>query len=90
MRHESREVTISGGVSEYRLRPRDEAASAISGRCSPAEIRARIENWGKKLEAGDEGIRATVIGASQYTTQVSGSTIYRLRRWRCCPSATCR
>ena len=26
--------------------------------------------------APNEGIRATVIGASQYTTQVSGSTIF--------------
>src|SRR5262249_60516861 len=31
--------------------------------------------WGPKLERASEGIRATVIGASQYTTQVSGSTI---------------
>src|ERR671934_80195 len=40
------------------------------------EIRARVENFGPKLEPASEGIRATVIGASQYTTQVSGSTIY--------------
>src|SRR5262249_17497936 len=40
------------------------------------EIRARVEGWGPKLERASEGIRATVIGASQYTTQVSGSTIY--------------
>src|SRR6266436_6719320 len=40
------------------------------------EIRARAERWGPKVERASEGIRATVIGASQYTTQVSGSTIY--------------
>jgi ethanolamine utilization protein EutA len=40
------------------------------------EIRTRVEHWGPKLEPSNEGIRATVIGASQYTTQVSGSTIY--------------
>src|SRR6266446_5905143 len=40
------------------------------------EIRARVESWGPTLEPSNEGIRATVIGASQYTTQVSGSTIY--------------
>ena len=40
------------------------------------EIRARVDGWGPKLERASEGIRATVIGASQYTTQVSGSTIY--------------
>src|SRR5262249_36214009 len=34
------------------------------------------EGWGPVIEASNEGIRATVVGASQYTTQVSGSTIY--------------
>ena len=29
-----------------------------------------------RIETPDQGIRATVIGASQYTTQVSGSTIF--------------
>src|SRR5262249_61783369 len=37
---------------------------------------ARAERWGPKLERAREGIRATVMGAAQYTTQVSGSTIY--------------
>ena len=40
------------------------------------EIRTRIASLPAKLEPSTEGIRATVIGASQYTTQVSGSTIY--------------
>jgi ethanolamine utilization protein EutA len=40
------------------------------------EIRARVASSGMNLEPSTEGIRATVIGASQYTTQVSGSTIY--------------
>ena len=40
------------------------------------EIRKRVDAWGPKLERPNEGIRATVIGASQYTTQVSGSTIH--------------
>src|SRR5262249_10760401 len=40
------------------------------------EIRARAAAFGPRLERASEGIRATVIGASQYTTQVSGSTIY--------------
>src|SRR5262249_52704655 len=40
------------------------------------EIRARVEAWGPTIERSNEGIRATVVGASQYTTQVSGSTIY--------------
>jgi len=40
------------------------------------EIRKRVDDWGVRLEKPTEGIRATVIGASQYTTQVSGSTIF--------------
>jgi ethanolamine utilization protein EutA len=39
-------------------------------------VRAKAETWGPRLEVPDQGIRATVIGASQYTVQVSGSTIY--------------
>jgi len=39
-------------------------------------IRQRLEAWGPRIEIPEQGIRATVIGASQYTTQVSGSTIY--------------
>jgi ethanolamine utilization protein EutA len=40
------------------------------------EIRKRVEPWVPLIETPDQGIRATVIGASQYTTQVSGSTIF--------------
>jgi ethanolamine utilization protein EutA len=39
-------------------------------------ILARVKNWGPRVEPSDEGIRATVIGASQYTIQVSGGTIF--------------
>ena len=35
-----------------------------------------MESWGPTIEPSNEGIRATVVGASQYTTQVSGSTIH--------------
>jgi ethanolamine utilization protein EutA len=41
-----------------------------------AEIRARVDGFCPRLEPSIEGIRATVIGASQYTIQLSGSTIY--------------
>src|SRR6266852_5908554 len=40
------------------------------------EIHKRMADWNVRLEKPAEGIRATVIGASQYTTQVSGSTIF--------------
>ena len=73
--HEISEVTISGGVSEY-VYGREKASFGDLGPMLAGEIRARIQNWGKKLVKPAEGIRATVIGASQYTTQVSGSTIY--------------
>jgi len=69
------EVTISGGVSEY-VYGRETASFGDLGPLLAAEIRARVEGWGPKLEKPAEGIRATVIGASQYTTQVSGSTIF--------------
>ncbi|HXJ03061.1 MAG TPA: ethanolamine ammonia-lyase reactivating factor EutA [Micropepsaceae bacterium] len=69
------EVTISGGVSEF-VYGREKGSFGDLGPLLAKEIRARIEAWGPKLEKPAEGIRATVIGASQYTTQVSGSTIY--------------
>ena len=68
-------VTISGGVSEF-VYGREKGSFGDLGPLLAAEMRARIEGWGKKLEKPAEGIRATVIGASQYTTQVSGSTIF--------------
>jgi len=39
-------------------------------------VRARLTAWGPQLARPDARIRATVIGASQYTMQVSGSTIF--------------
>jgi ethanolamine utilization protein EutA len=41
-----------------------------------AEVRARLTDWGLQLTRPEARIRATVIGASQYTMQVSGSTIF--------------
>lgn len=40
------------------------------------EIRARQGDFGAPIQETPAGIRATVIGASQYTIQVSGSTIF--------------
>jgi ethanolamine utilization protein EutA len=68
-------VTISGGVSEY-VYGREAQSFGDLGAPLAAAIRRRIEAWGPKLEPPREGIRATVIGASQYTIQVSGSTIF--------------
>ena len=68
-------VTFSGGVSEY-IYEREAARFDDLGPLLAAAIRERVAGWGPRIEPPDEGIRATVIGASQYTTQVSGSTIY--------------
>jgi ethanolamine utilization protein EutA len=67
------QITFSGGVAEY-IYGREPQTYGDLGVLLAQEIRARIE--GPRLAPANEGIRATVIGASQYTTQVSGSTIY--------------
>jgi ethanolamine utilization protein EutA len=67
-------VTFSGGVSEY-IYQREPAAFGDLGPLLAAEICARVERWGPPIAPPDARIRATVIGASQYTIQVSGSTI---------------
>src|SRR5262245_30973677 len=69
------QVTFSGGVSEY-IYGRETSSFGDLGMLLAKEIRARVESWGPSIEPSNEGIRATVVGASQYTTQVSGSTIY--------------
>jgi ethanolamine utilization protein EutA len=69
------EIVFSGGVSEYVYGWERNAFGDIGASLASA-IRTRIETWDARLERPTEGIRATVIGASQYTTQVSGSTIF--------------
>jgi ethanolamine utilization protein EutA len=69
------QVTFSGGVAEY-IYGREAQSYGDLGAALAQQIRARIPEFGAKLERSNEGIRATVIGASQYTTQVSGSTIF--------------
>jgi ethanolamine utilization protein EutA len=69
------QLTFSGGVAEY-IYQREARPYGDLGSLFAQEIRTRAQRWGAKVERASEGIRATVIGASQYTTQVSGSTIY--------------
>jgi ethanolamine utilization protein EutA len=69
------EVTFSGGVAEY-IFGWEQGSFGDLGALLGEEIRKRVDAWGVRLEKPTEGIRATVIGASQYTTQVSGSTIF--------------
>ena len=68
-------LTFSGGVSEF-IYGRETGNYGDLGASLAKAILERVEKWGVKIETSTEGIRATVVGASQYTVQVSGSTIF--------------
>jgi len=68
-------ISFSGGVAEY-IYGGDAKSFGDLGLVLAAEIRARLDRRGLQLVRPDARIRATVIGASQYTMQVSGSTIF--------------
>lgn len=68
-------VTFSGGVSEYVYGLQTRGFGDLGPRLAKA-IAQRIGDWGVTIAKPDQGIRATVVGASQYTIQVSGSTIF--------------
>lgn len=69
-------LSFSGGVSEYLLGREDKDYGDIA-KMLAAELRSQL-NGRVDLQIVDpgQGIRATVIGASQFTVQVSGKTIY--------------
>ncbi len=67
-------ITFSGGVSEY-ASGREQADHDDLGRELAAAVLALRPKLPAPLEIATDGIRATVIGASQFTVQVSGSTI---------------
>ena len=73
-RGEISDVSFSGGVSEYiyggEVKSYGDLGLQLAG-----ELRARLTN-GMQLARPEARIRATVIGAAQYTVQVSGSTIF--------------
>jgi ethanolamine utilization protein EutA len=69
------EIIFSGGVAEY-IYDHDQCGYGDLGPLLAEEIRTRLPSLGISLREGVERIRATVIGASQYTVQVSSSTIY--------------
>jgi ethanolamine utilization protein EutA len=68
-------LQFSGGVSEF-IYGNESQKFGDLGPLLAAEIRARVETFCSRLEEPVEGIRATVVGASQYTIQLSGSTIF--------------
>src|SRR5215469_4156424 len=73
-RGELSDVSFSGGVSEYiyggEIKSYGDLGLQLAG-----ELRTRLPN-GLQLARPEARIRATVIGAAQYTVQVSGSTIF--------------
>lgn len=68
-------IMISGGVSEFLYSDAEEEFSDLGPHLARA-LRERLRQWTPCLERPEQGIRATVVGASQYTVQVSGSTIF--------------
>ncbi|AMN38600.1 ethanolamine ammonia-lyase reactivating factor EutA [Rhodoplanes sp. Z2-YC6860] len=69
------QIQFSGGVSEF-IYGNESQKFGDLGPLLAAEIRARAEAFCPNIGESLEGIRATVVGASQYTVQLSGSTIY--------------
>jgi ethanolamine utilization protein EutA len=70
-------ITFSGGVSEYlfgrETKGYGDIAKPLAERIARAFAAGRI---GAAMTDPGNGIRATVIGASQFTVQVSGKTIH--------------
>lgn len=72
-------IQFSGGVSEYiygyETTDRGDLGSYVGRKIRERAVElATRESW--RLKEPDVRIRATVIGASQYTVQVSGNTIF--------------
>jgi ethanolamine utilization protein EutA len=68
-------ITFSGGVSEF-IYNHSPGEFGDLGALLASEVKQRVERLGIPVLEPAAGIRATVIGASQYTIQVSGSTIF--------------
>jgi len=68
-------LTFSGGVSEY-VYGFEPASFGDLGPLLARRVRERIERTGAPVAAPRATIRATVVGASQYTVQLSGTTIF--------------
>jgi ethanolamine utilization protein EutA len=68
-------LIFSGGVSEF-FYGRNDTTYGDLGPLIAHAVRERITEFEDRIEEPRATIRATVIGASQYTIQVSGSTIF--------------
>jgi ethanolamine utilization protein EutA (predicted chaperonin) len=70
-----RRIQFSGGVAEYVYRREDRDFGDLGPRLAE-ELQRRADALGLELLTPTEAIRATCIGASQYTVQLSGDTIF--------------
>jgi ethanolamine utilization protein EutA len=68
-------IVLSGGVAEYLGRDQP-ADHGDLGRELANCLESRLSALGLTVHSGSERIRATVIGASQFSVQVSGNTIH--------------
>ena len=68
-------VMFSGGVSEF-IYNRSKTTFGDLGPLIADEVHRRMADLGLLVMEPNARIRATVIGASQYTVQVSGNTIF--------------
>ena len=68
-------LLFSGGVSEF-IYDRQDSQFGDLGPLLAEKLKSRIAKTGIEVLKPTVGIRATVIGASQYVVQVSGSTIF--------------
>ena len=66
--------TFSGGVSEYLFDRETHVFNDMAMYLTEA-IRSEFQQRGLTITPAGEGIRATAIGASQFTVQLSGNTI---------------
>jgi ethanolamine utilization protein EutA len=76
LREQPRALSFSGGVSQY-IHGREARAFGDLGPQLGQQIRSRLDDAGlwPRVISPRQTIRATVIGASQYTVQVSGNTV---------------
>lgn len=68
-------VSFSGGVSEYVYGRENRLFGDLGAPLARALLR-RLSECGVTLHEPSRGIRATVLGAAQYSLQVSGNTVY--------------
>lgn len=68
-------VVVSGGVSEFFTGDVGRETGDLGPELARA-LKAELAEMGATITPARQGIRATVVGASQYTVQVSGSTIF--------------